>query len=201
MIRDSYEKREAALNEVFSAYGAKVVSIHRFDDPIKAVRDFDGYLVSGGNTWVLNKTLHDKNLIVAIQREVTIKNKPYIGWSAGSNIACPTIRTTNDMPIISATITPALGLIPFQLNPHYIDAHIEGHKGETRQERIIEFLKLNPKQTVVGLREGNLLHITGEYQNAKMSFISPDKKTLRIFESCDNIYELDSEADFSFLFK
>jgi dipeptidase E len=87
---------------------------------------------------------------------------PYIGWSAGANLACPTIRTTNDMPIVEPRSFAALGLVPFQINPHYTNASLPDHGGETRDDRIMEFLALNPKAVVAGLREGSLLRIEGE---------------------------------------
>lgn len=201
VLRDSWEAREKALGEVFAPYGAKVTSIHHFDDPIKALKEHDGILVSGGNTWVLNRTLHENGLIPHIHAAVTKKNIPYIGWSAGSNVACPTIKTTNDMPIIPDPIMPAIGLVPFAINPHYLDAHIQGHNGETREERIIEFLIMNKNQPVVGLREACLLEITGDYDKPKLKYYSPDNKTLRIFNSVDDIFELKVGDDLSFLYE
>lgn len=200
IIRGRYEEREEQLNAMFEGFGASVKSIHHFDNPSEVLSEYDGYLVSGGNTWVLNRTLHDNNLTTALNREVTINNKMYIGWSAGSNVACPTIRTTNDMPIISAVITPSIGLVPFQLNPHYLDASIEGHHGETREERIMEYLRMNEREIVVGLREGNFLHVSGSYEAPKMQLISENGNTMRIFKSEDEIYELGVDDDLSFLF-
>lgn len=200
VIRDSYEKREAMMNELFAPLGVKVNSIHHYKDPIQAVKEHDGFLVSGGNTWVLNRTLHENGLIPAIQASVMKQDKPYIGWSAGSNVACPTIKTTNDMPIIPDPVMPALGLVPFAINPHYLDAHIEGHKGETREDRILEFVIKNPGQTVVGLRESCLLEIKGDFKNPKISFFPESGQTLRIFENIDKIYELKAGEDLGFLY-
>ena len=84
---------------------------------------------------------------------------PFIGWSAGSNVACPTLRTTNDMPIIDPKGFDCLNLVPFQINPHYLDKNPEGHGGETREQRIEEFLEINPETYVVGLREGTMLRL------------------------------------------
>ncbi|HRD54604.1 MAG TPA: dipeptidase PepE, partial [Flavobacteriales bacterium] len=84
---------------------------------------------------------------------------PYMGWSAGANVACPTVMTTNDMPIVEPPSMRALGLVPFQINPHYTEATIPGHGGESRDQRIAEYLALHPNMPVVGLREGSLLHV------------------------------------------
>ncbi len=118
-------------------------------------------MVSGGNTWLLNQMLHEQGLIVPIQRAVREREVPYVGWSAGCNVATPSIRTTNDMPVRCSVVLPALGLFPVQINPHYIDAHISGHMGETRDERLAEFCAVNPSESVVALREGSLLHVEG----------------------------------------
>lgn len=127
---------------------------------------------------MLNKMLHDQGLIGPLRQAVLKQDKPYIGWSAGTNIAGPTICTTNDMPIISATILPSLNFVPFQINPHYIEASVEGHMGETRDERIAEYLIMNPHQVVVGIPEGTLLHI----QDDKLSYYSANAKPMKLFK-------------------
>ncbi|MGD8110376.1 dipeptidase PepE [Vibrio sp. TRT 17S01] len=162
MIRGQYDERLAQLNDVVAPFGATVSGIHQAEDPVEAVKEADGFIVSGGNTWVLNKMLHDQGLIGPLRNAILQHNKLYIGWSAGTNIACPTIRTTNDMPIVSAAILPSLNLVPFQINPHYIEASISGHMGETRDERIEEFLIQNPHEIVVGIPEGTMLKVQGE---------------------------------------
>jgi len=96
------------------------------------------------------------------------KGTPYVGWSAGSNLACPTIRTTNDMPIIEPASLDAMGLLPFQLNPHYTERTLARHGGETRDQRIAEFLALNPKLKVLGLREGSLLRVEGRRMEIRL---------------------------------
>jgi dipeptidase E len=118
-----------------------------------------------------------------------------VGWSAGSNIACPTLRTTNDMPIIDPHGFDTTGLVPFQINPHYLDANPEGHGGETREQRIEEFLEINPGVYVVGLREGTMLHVESD----RMKLIGNRKA--RIFKKGTAPVELDSKDDFSFLLK
>jgi dipeptidase E len=116
--------------------------------------------VGGGNTFHLLHLLQRSGALEAIGERVRA-GVPYVGWSAGSNIACPTIRTTNDMPIVEPRSLDALGLVPFQLNPHFTDWQQPGHRGETRTDRIIEFITVNRDVTVVGLREGGILRLEG----------------------------------------
>jgi dipeptidase E len=120
------------------------------------------FLDAGGNTFHLLRGLYRAGIVEVI-RERVLKGIPYVGWSAGSNLACPTIRTTNDMPIAQQPPPlDALGLIPFQINPHYTEARIEGHRGETRDERLMEFTHANPGVRVIGLRESMILRIEGD---------------------------------------
>jgi len=138
--------------------------------------------------------MHDNQLMEVIHEKV-MSGTPYIGWSAGSNVACPTLRTTNDMPIIDPKSFNTTNLVPFQINPHYLDANPEGHGGETREQRIEEFLEINPDIYVVGLREGTMLLVEGK----QMRLIG--KRTARIFKNGTNPVELSSEDNFSFLLK
>jgi dipeptidase E len=105
--------------------------------------------------------LHELNLVPVIRKR-TLDGVHFMGWSAGANVACPTLRTTNDMPIIQPASFETFNLVSFQINPHYLDANPEGHGGETRQQRIEEFLAVNRTVTVVGLREATLLQVEGE---------------------------------------
>lgn len=167
VIRGDYDARAAELE---NSLGIKVTSLHHSNDPVKTIEEAECILVSGGNTWLLNQMLHEKGLVVPIQRAVREREIPYIGWSAGCNVATPSIRTTNDMPVRNSVVLPALGLFPVQINPHYIDAHLSGHMGETRDERIAEFCAINPSEYVIALREGSLLHVAGdelEYYSVK----------------------------------
>jgi len=144
--------------ERFAAFGYTVTSAHAVADKVKAIEKADAVFIGGGNTFRLLKTLQDDGLLEPIRRRVE-SGMAYIGSSAGSNVAAPTIRTTNDMPIVQPRSFDALGLVPFQINPHYLDADPGStHMGETREERIIQYLEENDT-AVVGLREGAWLRI------------------------------------------
>ncbi len=188
----SYDIYETKVRERFNEIGHDVVSIHHFDDPVRAVKTADAIVVGGGNTWKLLKTIRDQKLIAPV-REKVLAGTPYIGWSAGSNMACPTIRTTNDMPVVEPDSFSAFGLIPFQINPHYLDANPAGHAGETREQRIEEFIEANPDLFVVGLREGTMLLI----ENKTIRLVGPLKT--RIFKKGTVPAELDSDGDLSYL--
>ena len=117
-------------------------------------------IVSGGNTFQLLREVRNRKLL-SVLREKVKSGMPYIGWSAGANLACPTIKTTNDMPIVDPGSLEALGLVPFQINPHYTNAHPPGHQGETRNQRLAEFAQVNPDLPVIGLPEGDWLRVSG----------------------------------------
>jgi dipeptidase E len=188
---DNYEKK---VKERFNEVGHDVFSIHRFNNPVKAVEEAEAIIVGGGNTWNLLRTIRDNGLIEPIRKKVLAGTK-YIGWSAGSNLTCPTIKTTNDMPIIDPLGFDALNLIPFQINPHYLDKNPDGHGGETREDRILEFLEVNQAVTVAGLREGCMFQVVG----GKVSYIG--KLSLRVFQYGKKPVEIEPNDDFSFLFK
>lgn len=155
---DNYAER---VRPAFAAIGYAVASVHETADPLEAVRSAEAIVVGGGNTFHLLAQLYSAGLVELLAERVRA-GVPYIGWSAGSVIASPTIATTNDMPIIEPPTLRALGLVSFQINAHYMDAHPPGHQGETRDERIAEFLSLQPCMTVIGLCEGALLHVEGD---------------------------------------
>ncbi|MBM3404663.1 MAG: dipeptidase PepE, partial [Bacteroidetes bacterium] len=138
-METSFNIYEEKVSAVFNELGLSIRSIHREQDPVNAVRDAKAIAVGGGNTFHLVYMLHKLGLMEVI-REKVIGGMPYAGWSAGANITCPTLRTTNDMPIIQPKSFRCLDLVPFQINPHYLDVHPEGHGGETREQRILEFL-------------------------------------------------------------
>jgi len=155
---DDYTTR---VRDVFSNWGCEVTSVHSVSDPVLTVSKAECIVVGGGNTFRLVQMMHDTGIMAAV-REKALAGTPFIGWSAGSNVACPSLRTTNDMPIIQPASFDTLNLIPFQINPHYLDANPEGHGGETREQRINEFQSLNTEVVVVGLREATALHMDGE---------------------------------------
>ncbi|HEX5708194.1 MAG TPA: dipeptidase PepE [Pyrinomonadaceae bacterium] len=154
---DSYAE---AARTVFGELGYALDSIHEADDAGRAVERAEAFVVGGGNTFQLLKNLYETGALEAM-RARALEGVPYIGSSAGSNVACPTIMTTNDMPIVEPPSFRALGLVPFQINPHYTDARLDGHAGETRDDRLGEFVLANPGVRVVGLREGTLLRVEG----------------------------------------
>ncbi len=163
----SYDSYTARVRGVFEKLGKKILSVHEVADPVKAVNEAKQIMVGGGNTFHLVAELHNNNLIGPIRRKV-MEGTPYIGWSAGSNVACPTLCTTNDMPIVMPKSFQCLDLVPFQINPHYIDPYPQDindairHGGETRQVRLNEFLAVNQQVTVVGLRESTALWVEKE---------------------------------------
>jgi len=152
---DSYAAKARAA---FSEIGYDLDSIHELPDALSAIHQAQAVFVGGGNTFRLLKTLYDGRLLEPIRSRV-LEGMPYSGASAGANLACPTVRTTNDMPIVEPPSLNALNLVPFQINPHYVDSDPSSiHMGETRETRIREFLEEN-STPVIGLREGAMLRV------------------------------------------
>lgn len=173
--------------------GFNVKGIHEFSDPLAALAEFQGLYVGGGNTFLLVKTLYEKGLIPAIRQRVMSGEMRYMGSSAGSNVACPTCKTTNDMPIVFPPSFETLNLVGFQINPHYLDPDPQStHMGETREKRIQEFHEHNATP-VLGLREGSWVEVHGE-----QAFLHGAHST-RLFQQAQEPLELDSGTDISYL--
>ena len=126
------------------------------------VENHELVIVGGGNTFQLLKECRERGFLEAIHSRVAAGKTRYLGWSAGANLACPTIKTTNDMPIVDPGSLEALGLIRFQINPHYVSVSLPGHHGETRDERLEEFAHANPDLPVIGLPEGDWIRVAGK---------------------------------------
>jgi dipeptidase E len=157
----SYQEYTDKVNDALRPVGVQVNNLDNFEDKREVISNASAIFVGGGNTFHLLKSLQDLNLVNAIQEAVTA-GIPYAGWSAGSNIAGPTICTTNDMPIVQPSSFNALHLIPFQLNPHYTEAVLDNHGGETRKQRLEEYLVANQYSKVICLPEATYLEIEGD---------------------------------------
>ena len=193
-ITMSYGEYLSKVNSVFMGLGYEAKSIHDEEDKISAIENSQAIVVGGGNTFHLTYMLHETKIINAIRKKVE-EGTPYLGWSAGSNIACPTLISTNDMPIIKPESFETLNLVPFQINPHYTDTIIPNHSGESREKRIKELLAVNPSYKVVGLKEGTMLSI--ENDNIKLL----GNKTVKIFQADKPVLEYDNTKSLDFLLK
>jgi dipeptidase E len=155
-----WDRHTEVVAGALESIGVETVGVHRSASPRSCVESAEAVFVGGGNAFRLLAAMHRFELLDLIRRRVG-ERVPYIGSSAGTNLACPTIRTTNDMPIVEPPTLAALGLIPFQINPHYpAEQFLGGHLGETRDLRIAEFLEDNDVP-VLGLQEGSWLSVTG----------------------------------------
>ncbi len=188
----SYAAYEAKVRARLGELGIRVRSVHRAKDPVRLIREAQAVCVGGGNTFALVKKMQEQGLMPAILRKIKA-GTPYVGWSAGSNVACPTISTTNDMPIVEPASFKAIGAVKFQINPHYLDANPEGHAGETREQRILEYIEANPRRWVVGLREGCMLR----YEEGRLELIG--ERPMRIFKKGTETFEVNAGDDLSFL--
>ncbi len=188
----AWDEYSEMVSDKLNALGIQLNAIHHSKDPVATVLEADLIVVGGGNTFNLLKSLQDKGLIEPLQQRIQA-GVPYIGWSAGSNMACPTIKTTNDMPIVEPENFSALGAIPFQINPHYTEGRIEGHGGESREMRIAEFLIANKGIYVAGLREGTMFQVEGKNIQLK------GNKPCRIFFEGQEAKDMHPGEDFSFL--
>ena len=191
-IEKSYDLYENRVKAVFAELGYTLHSVHRAKDPVQAVNEAEALAVGGGNTFHLVYMMHKTGIMSAI-RNKALDGTPYMGWSAGSNVACPTLMTTNDMPIIEPESFKCMNLVPFQINPHYLDANPEGHGGETRQQRIEEFLVVNKEIAVAGLRESSLFEVDG------FELILKGSRPLRVFRYGQEPVEIQQGEDVNFL--
>lgn len=188
---DEYEERVKA---VFDKMGHTLQSIHRQEHKTGVINESDGIVVGGGNTFALLSRIYSNNVLEAIRKKVNA-GSPYVGWSAGANLACPTIMTTNDMPVIQPPSFEALNLVPFQINPHYHELKFENQGGETRKERLEEFLVLNPKRRIIGLPEG-----MGIQRNGDAVFLIGSGMA-KLYEFSQPIRDLKAGQDLSFLLR
>jgi len=163
-VEKSFDLYEDRVKKIFKEMGFSLHSVHREPNPVVAINEAESIVIGGGNTFHLALLMQEFGMMEAIRRKV-LRGIPFVGWSAGANVACPTMKTTNDMPICEPPSFNCLKLIPFQINPHYMDVNPAEHAGETCEQRIIEFLTLNRDATVVGLREGCLLQVEGDTMN------------------------------------
>ena len=184
----------ATVRNNFGPLGYEVESLHQAADARAAVEGADAIAVGGGNTFHLLRGLYRAGVVELI-RERVLAGMPYVGWSAGSNVACPTLRTTNDMPIVQPPTFDALDLVPFQINPHYTDFQQPGHMGETRDGRLEEFTHANPGVRVIGIREGTMLRVEGD----EVTLIGD--KPARYFIKGEEPRDIAPEESFSFLLK
>lgn len=194
----SYDEYTTKVQSALSLIGVNVTGIHQHEDPVKALNTAQAVAVGGGNTFHLLHQLYQHKLIQPIQRKVAL-GMPYIGWSAGSNIAGLSIRTTNDMPIIEPESFNALQLVNLQLNPHYTDHNPPGHNGETRAQRLAEFMVLNVETPIIAIVEGtgldikqNKMKIVSGIEGASSEadgflFKAGDKTRIRVDEPLDHL--------------
>lgn len=181
----SHEEYTQKAKSFFETLNIEIKGLHEFEDKVEAVNTAKAYFTGGGNTFLLVKTLHEENLMTVLKQNIE-SGKPYLGCSAGSNIGGQNMKTTNDMPIVYPPSFDCMGLVPFNINPHYLDPNPElKHNGETRETRIKEFLTQNDVK-VVGLREGNWIRRIGEKITTEGSELT------RIFEKGKEPYEIEA---------
>ena len=181
------------VRPVFASLGIEVEGVHRAADPVAAVNAAQAVVVGGGSTWKLLRDVRALRLLRAIRQRAQ-DGMPYAGWSAGANLACPTLMTSNDMPICDPGGFDALGLVPFQISPHYLHGNPPGFKGETRETRITEYCAMNQDVWIAGLREGTGLRLEGQ----QLTLVG-DGGDCRIFRYSREPFELAPGADVQFL--
>ena len=188
----SHSEYTEKVQIAFSKINITVKGLHEFENPVEAIQNATAIFTGGGNTFLLVAQLY-KNKVMTVLADVLKKGTPYLGTSAGSNITGLTMQTTNDMPIVYPPSFQTLGVIPFNLNPHYLDADLQSkHMGETRETRIKEFHAFNTLP-VIGLREGSWLDVKGE------TILLKGMLPARLFRQNQDPEELESGNDLSFL--
>ena len=186
----SHDTYTEIAQEAFTKIKKKVIGIHTLENAMEAIKNAKGIFIGGGNTFVLVSELYRKNTLEVLRKAI-FEGLPYLGTSAGSNICGLTMNTTNDMPIVYPRSFKTLGIVPFNINPHYLDPNPDSkHMGETRETRIKEFHCYN-KQAVIGLREGSFLSVQGKQITLKGAL------NARIFGQNKTPYEIEPDSDLS----
>ncbi len=192
-VRFGYDEYVGKVNDGLKNTGMSVVGIHTYTDPERAIEESQVIMIGGGNTFKLLSLLYHYHLLDPIKAKVKA-GTPYVGWSAGANVACPTIRTTNDMPIVEPPSLQALGLVPFQVNPHYTEKTIAGHNGESKQDRIMEYIEENPNIYVACLPEGAALKV----ENKSITILG--NQEIKVYRKLEEIKDISPGAPIDFLF-
>ncbi len=190
-----YDNYETKVKSVFEGIGLNLHSIHREKDAVQAVRNAECIAVGGGNTFHLVYELYRNGIMEEISSRAK-DGMAYMGWSAGSNVAGPSLKTTNDMPIIEPESFDCMNLVPFQINPHYTDFFDPKHGGETRDDRLNEFIKVNPQMWVAGIREATALRL----KEGRLSLIGRNNK-MKVFRYGQEPKEYSLEDDINFLMR
>lgn len=188
-----YDAYEEKVKDNFNELGISIKSLHRENNVIDVVKAAECVIVGGGNTFCLVYEMQRLGIMDLIAQRVR-EGMPYIGWSAGSNIASPTLCTTNDMPIVEPLSFKTMNLVPFQINPHYTEFFDEKHGGETRMDRINEFIEVNRNVNVVGIPEATAL----SFENSSLKLIGRNNK-LKVFHYATEPKEYSKEDDINFL--